>query len=468
MDIAEFVYNRSPYYLQNIYIWIGKWNENRKTHKYLADRRQELIDTEGFSLSELEEMQLERLKRLVKEAYDNVPYYREIFRKIKARPTDIKKLEDITIIPTLDKEEIRNCYKAFINPNIRKKEMWQVHTSGTTGSPMSFLSDLLSQSDYEAHVERHRRWFGYNSDEICGSFGGKKIIPEQTGRGPAWRYDRPDNLIVFSTFHLDDEHMQDYFDFINGKGIKYIKGYPSNLYIFGRYLMNTRQRLQVRCVFTGAEPVYPHIRDVIENAFECEIADFYGLSEGVAIAYECPSHRGYHIGMESTLIELLDKEEAPSDSGEIVGTSLTNYAMPLIRYRTGDYTSVDRGKCNCGREHKMIRQVQTKVEDIVVTKEGRFLSPSNLTHPFKPINPMAIERSQIIQSKLGAITIRIQRGPAYSKDVKAELLNNFHKRFGEELEVFIEIVDSIQIGGREKFRWVRSEIMNDIWGKAPG
>lgn len=457
MGLREFVYDHSPVILQNIYIWAGRSLENRRIMRYVPELSAELEKTERYSRAELTELQLERLKLLVRFAYENVPYYRTLFDSKRLRPSDIRKIEDIVKIPILDKKIVRENSEKLVSRVLDSREVWHCHTSGTTGSPLSFIMDLRTQGYYQAHIIRHRRWFGYLYREYCESFGGKKIIPNGAKRGPFWRYDLPDKLIVFSTFHLDPQTMEQFISVIREKQIRFLKGYPSNLYIFAKYLTETHRVLPMKAVFTGAEPLYPYMKSVIEAAFQCDIADFYGQSEEVARAYECPKHEGYHVAMESTLIEMVDDKGEPSNAGEIVGTSLTNFAMPFIRYRTGDVSSFVEGKCSCGREHIRIQQVQTKLEDIVITKSGRWLSPSNLTHPFKPIDPLAIERSQIVQKEEGKIVIFIQKGRTYTDNTAKTLLANFRERFGSELDVDVEVVDDIPIGGGRKFRWVKSE-----------
>lgn len=457
-EIRELLYDNSPIFLQNIYIWAGKSLENRHSMKYLPEIDSELKRTETFSRLELEELQLERLKRLVYYAYENVPYYHELFDSVSLRPSDIRELRDISKIPLLDKQTVRLYGERMISRDVDQREIWHSHTSGTTGTPLSFVMDLRTQSYYQAHIVRHRQWFGYEYDEYCGSLGGKKIIPPRQKQGPFWRYDTPDKLVVFSTFHLDPDTMDDYVSFLTKKGIRYLKGYPSNLYILAQHILKRDTVVPMEVVFTGAEPVYDHMREAIEKAFKCRVADFYGQSEEVARAYECSEHEGYHVAMESTFVEILDEHGEPSGEGEIIGTSLTNYAMPFIRYRTGDLSGFIGGKCPCGREHVRIRQVQTKLEDIVVTASGRWLSPSNLTHPFKSLDPLAIERSQIIQDDIGSIVILVQPGPKWGAAAERNLLANFKERFGNELEVSVQEVPEITISGDSKFMWVKSEI----------
>jgi phenylacetate-CoA ligase len=207
---------------------------------------------------------------------------------------------------------------------------------------------------------------------------------------------------------------------------------------------------------TGSEPLLPAVRGLLRERFKCDVSDYYGNTERAAIAYECP-HHSYHLVEAFTYVEVVDESGAPvpdGEEGELVGTCLTNYAMPLIRYRTGDRSRILREHCECGRELRTIAPVETKMEDCVVGRDGRIISPSSLTHPFKPIRPLAIEESQIVQVRDGEVEIRIVPGPEYSQDTSDQLVAGFHQRLGDSLEVHVHLVDVIERTPAGKLRWV--------------
>jgi phenylacetate-CoA ligase len=238
--------------------------------------------------------------------------------------------------------------------------------------------------------------------------------------------------------------------------IQYLKGYPSNLRTLAEYLKANSEYLPLSHVMTGSEPLLPAVRGLLRERFKCDVSDYYGNTERAAIAYECP-HHSYHLVEAFTYVEVVDESGAPvpdGEEGELVGTCLTNYAMPLIRYRTGDRSRILREHCECGRELRTIAPVETKMEDCVVGRDGRIISPSSLTHPFKPIRPLAIEESQIVQVRDGEVEIRIVPGPEYSQDTSDQLVAGFHQRLGDSLEVHVHLVDVIERTPAGKLRWV--------------
>ena len=451
------IYYKSPSILQNIMISVGKYYSDLKFRKYIDIINRELEKTEKFSLNELKELQREKLRKLIDVAYNNVEYYNNLFKKIKLHPSDIKDLEDLKKIPFLTKDDVKMNYKKLINYSIPAKRYFYSHTSGTTGSPLQFVMDNYTQAYYRSHIIRHRRWHGMKvGKDWCASFGGRRVVKNE--KLPLWRYDFPDKLIIYSTYHMNDQNMFEYYKHIRKKKIKYIKGYPSNLFIFAKFLNNNGFKLPMKAVFTGAEPLYDFIRSEIEKAFLSEVSDFYGNSEETARAYDCEYHNGLHVAMESIIMEIDNPDN--DNFGEIIGTSLTNYAMPFIRYKTGDLTKILNKECNCGRKHLLIENVKTKREDIIYTKSGKYLSPSILTFPFKEIKHGVIERSKIIQENKGEITILIQKGINFESGEIDKLVFEFNQLLNGDINVKISF-DEIPIDPEKKFRWVENRVINE-------
>jgi phenylacetate-CoA ligase len=130
--------------------------------------------------------------------------------------------------------------------------------------------------------------------------------------------------------------------------------------------------------------------------------------------------------------------------------------MPLIRYQTNDVTALKTKECPCGRKFPLIEDITTKAEDILTTKDGRYISPSVLTHPFKPLHNVV--ESQIIQEDLEHIRIKIVKRETYNNGDSKFLLDEFKKRLGAETKIEIEFVDSIPRTKAGKFRWVISKV----------
>jgi phenylacetate-CoA ligase len=215
----------------------------------------------------------------------------------------------------------------------------------------------------------------------------------------------------------------------------------------------------VEAVFTSSEALFPHQREIIEQAFECKVFDFYGLAERVAFATECTAHCGIHLNMDFGITEILNMDHEPvghGEMGKIVATGLHNFAMPLIRYETNDVTVIQGQKCTCGRESPLIGDLTARAEDIITTRDGRYISFASLTLPIKLIGNVG--ESQIIQEDLEHIRVRIVKRPDYRESDTQDLLAEFRKRIGTDVKVEIEFVDSIPRSRTGKFRFVISKV----------
>ncbi|MGH6691091.1 MAG: hypothetical protein ACREMQ_16530, partial [Longimicrobiales bacterium] len=153
--------------------------------------------------------------------------------------------------------------------------------------------------------------------------------------------------------------------------------------------------------------------------------------------------------------------------GYLVGTSLHNLAMPLVRCRTSDISAVISEPCPCGRTSRRLREVATKAEDLVVTPRGRVISPSVLTHPFKPLD--GVVKSQIVQDRLDHIVVRIVPIGRFPAAHERSLVAALNERLGNEVTVDVEVVADIPCEPSGKYRWVVSQVAHDYrlpWGEA--
>jgi phenylacetate-CoA ligase len=211
----------------------------------------------------------------------------------------------------------------------------------------------------------------------------------------------------------------------------------------------------MQAVFTSSETLHPVQRETIEQAFACSLFDFYGLAERVIFAAECEAHDGRHLAEEFGATEVVDEEGQPVPEGSwgyLVGTSLHNTAMPMLRYRTNDVSRVLTSRCRCGRTSRVLDPVTTKAEDVVVTSDGRLISPSVLTHPFKPYDQ--IVKSQVIQDAADHVLVKVVAGPTFTEAHRDGLLDGLRARLGSGMRVDVQMVDDIPPERSGKYRWV--------------
>lgn len=458
------IYERTPYFLGNVFGILGGLKKfvEEKHYSDFRYRLNELLKTQWFSFDQLQAVQLQRIKGIINHAYHNVPYYYNKFHELGLHPEDIIDFKDVKQIPILTKEDIKRNYTDFIANNVSPSDCIYQGTSGTTGSPFTIIMDKSTLIWEKVWIQRHRIWSGYTHSDWRGTLGGHKIVPLSQKKPPFWRYNLVAKQILFSTYHMTPKNLHYFVDKIKKSKIKFIDGYPSTIYILAKFLKSKNIYLPMKAVFTGAEPIFDYQRKVIEDRFCCKIFDHYGLTEKVVSAGECEEHEGRHITMEGTFVEIVPvtNKSNSANYGEVIGTSLVNYAMPLIRYRTGDMSAFIGKNCKCGRKLPRIEPVETKMEDIITSFDGQFISASNLTFPFKSLS--SIIEAQVVQEDLGNISVRIIKGENYTNYDTKKLLKGLRSVLGNSFKIHIVFVDSIERTKTGKFRFVISNVPFNI------
>ena len=460
MDWKQKLYNKSPIFFQTIILNL-KASElylERYGSKFWKTYRT-FDQIQWLSESQVEEYQFEKLKALINYSYENVPYYSRIMKERSLTPKDIKNLEDLSKFPVLTRDTVRLHQKELLSTKYPKLLLRHGHTSGTTGSPLEFYYDISTCVVHHVADWRQKHWAGLQNGEPYGSLQGRVIVPLTQKTPPFWRKNWINNQLFLSAFNLSKQNLPRYFEKIYKDGLSAIEGYPSNLYILSLYLNEHKTKLPVKAILTSSETLFDYQRESIEKAFECKVFDFYGMAERVVFATECDYHKGHHLNMDYGVTEFLDNKNepvGPGKMGRLVATSLHNYAMPFIRYQTNDVSGLKAEKCPCGRSFPLMQDVTTKDESIVTLPDGRLVSPSVLTHPFKPMHN--ISESQIIQTELDQLLVKVVKRNSYTRKDEIKLLRAFQERLGSQVNIKIEYVDSIPRTDSGKLKWVISHV----------
>jgi phenylacetate-CoA ligase len=306
---------------------------------------------------------------------------------------------------------------------------------------------------------RQKVWGGMRRGDWIGVFLGRMVVPADEARPPFWRTNLVHRQVWFSSFHLTPENMTSYVAEIRRRRLRFLEGYPSTLFILAQHLIATGETLPMEAVFSSSETLHQVQLEAILAAFGCTPFDFYGHAERAIFATECELHEGKHLAEEYGFAEIVNEEGTSLPDGEfgyLTGTSLFNIAMPMIRYRTTDISAIMHEPCKCGRSLRRIENISTKAEDIVVTPDGRMISPSVLTHPFKPFPQ--IVASQLVQERADRLVVKIIPSDRFTPENQAELLRSLGARLGPAVQLDLQIVEDIPRERSGKFRWVISHV----------
>jgi phenylacetate-CoA ligase len=380
-----------------------------------------------------------------------------MFDRHGIRPEQIQWPEDLQRLPLLTKADVIRNFDELISRGYARVRGHLIGTSGTTGTPLQLYWDHRREAMETALLLRHLSWAGFHRGTPKAVLRGLEVRQHGGARTAYWRLNAADNELLFSSAHLSEATIPSYLERLRSFRPAVIWGYPSSVYVLAAHLerLGTTAGLDLKGVFLSSEPVHPWQRRVIETSFETRVFDWYGLSEGVLSAGECERHEGYHVNVESGVMEVVPSPDRPGLK-EIVATGLDNYMMPLMRYTTGDVGDWLDATCSCGRGLPLMAGVDTKAEDMVVTPDGRWISPSVLTFPFKSMKGIA--RSQVVQMSPAEITVKIVPTDVYSRPQERQLVEGLRARLGPNVDIQIERVADIPRTAAGKYRWVVSNV----------
>jgi len=419
---------------------------------------QELKEIQWWSKEQLEALQLERLKALLKHAYQNVPYYHRKFTEAKLRPDDIRTLADLTKLPVLTKRDIRENRAELVARNLPSRQIINMETSGSTGEALRFLVtyESLNRGSAAAHLAYF--WGGYeHGDKMVHLwyFPADKSAMQGLSRKISLRLFPNFNIDVFD---MSESKMDRFARQLARYKPKLIVSYTSALYLFARYLKYRGiYNVKSEAVVTEAHKLFPEQRELIEEVFGCKVFDLYGSREMSTIAGECHQHNGYHIFTPNVVLEFVKDGQpvSPGETGEIIATNLHNYALPFIRYKSEDLGVLSDRKCQCGRGLPLMQDMTGRINDMLIGSDGKYISG----HIFFAIirNKWWARQFQVNQDKDRNITLKIVAEPHPAESELESIKQNIQQKFGDEIKIDVALVSSIKSTRTGKFRFVMSE-----------
>lgn len=410
-----------------------------------------LQKSQWWEESDLKEYQNQKLRELIKHAYENVPYYNDLFKKLKLKPDDIKNTNDLVKLPILTKETIRENFKngKIIAKNLPKRNLFAIGSSGSTGEPLQYYTtkNAYSFNVIAANI-RGWYWMGYR-------LGDKYIKLSQNPRKGIKRIqDKVNNCYYLFTQQLTNDNFRRITESIIRTKPLFIRGYPDPMLFLSKYVQKNNVTMPpIIAINTTGNILSPETRALVEKVFQAPVFDSYSC-EGAATVFECETHHCYHSSMEYAITEIMSesKEVNPGERGRVITTDLHNYAVPFIRYNSQDYMTKSKEKCGCGRNLLEIEKIDGRDSDILVTPKGKYLILHNFTGYFEWID--SIEQFQIRQEKIDEFNFLFKVNYKYSSGVEEEIYNYWEKYINEDVKIKIHVVDDIPLAKSGKRRFL--------------
>jgi phenylacetate-CoA ligase len=327
---------------------------------------------------EVFDWQRKKLEALLSHAYRHVPYYSKILSDASVIDNGKVRLDNFQKIPLLDKKTLRSNFPQLISEDAAQRGIYENSSGGSTGEPIKLIQDEFYFAWKTAMKFIFDRWTGY-------SFAEKKFILWGSQRDVAthsldarkklrrWL----DNEIWLNAYLLNDRLMASYIGLIEQHRPSQILGYSDSLLQIAKFVIGKRISVTApRAIISTAGPLTASGRKTIEEAFKCPVFNRYGSREAGDIACECGNKIGLHVSVPTHFVEILSSDGSPSPDGtpgEIVITMLTNFSMPLIRYRIGDVGAWCGESCNCGINWPLISTIDGRVTDNFIRSDGSFV-----------------------------------------------------------------------------------------------
>jgi len=403
-------------------------------------------DAECMDREELEQLQLERLEETLIRVYRNVPFYRKHFDEVGFDPDELRSIAELRRLPFTAKADLRESYPYGLFA-VPLREVVRLHASGGTGSAAVVMG--YTRNDIKTWSNLMARLFvagGVTKDDVVqitfdyglftGGFGvhqgaerlGASVIPSSAGNTKR-----------------QIKIMQDY-------KTTALVATPSYAVHLAEAMIDAgvaRNALSLRRVLVGGEPWTPEMRARIQDELHVTATDNYSLSEvmGPGIAGECLERDGFHVNEDHFLVEVIDPQTlqpvAPGQPGELVLTTLTKEAFPLVRYRTRDLTAVVPTPCPCGRTSVRLRAIQARSDDMLVVKSVNVF-PSQVEAVLRDIEGIEPHFQIVLERKtsLDEATVLVAVSPALFFDTmrrQSEFQERVKRRLASELGVTFEV-----------------------------
>lgn len=396
--------------------------------------------SQWLPLDGLKRYQEGRLRRVIDQAYNHVPFYRRLFDERHLKPHDIRKPEDLHKLPFLSRDNVRARYDQLRADNASSFRPAEALTTGTTGTPLRFLVDRPSNVLEFVYYWRHWGWAGFRLGDPFAELRWDYFNRRAETAEELWHYQPAFRRLLLNSVRISRERIGVYAWALRKFRPKFIHGRPSNLYCLALFLRErSLDDIPFMAAFTGGEVVLPEHRVMIEKTFGCKVLDHYAHMERCMAVTQCPEG-GYHINLEYGILQLTQEKEREDGVtiGRVVCTSLHKMAMPFLRYKIEDILELypPEKRCPCGRTLPLVKAIHGRVRPIIMSLDGRPVT--TLAAPIRGVK--GVRAFQFTHEAPGQMIVRIVKGKEYTPGTDETLKLRLRAFIGEGMRIDLEYV----------------------------
>jgi phenylacetate-CoA ligase len=430
----------------------------RPTLRYLN----ELERSQWLSREAIGRLQRDKLMRLLRIALEHSPWHAARIRRAgldAALREGSFALGDLTRLPTMSRADARENAAAIRWAGV-PGGAFRYNTGGSSGQPLIFHFGRGRQASDAACRIRARRWWGVDIGDAEAYLWGAPVELNRTDRIKTLR-DRLLNQLLLNAFEMSPARMTEYVDALHAFRPRSLFGYASSVALLAAHARDTGRRLDLpglKLICTTGEPLYPHQRELIEEAFRVPVANEYGARDAGFLAHQSPA--GQMLAMsESNILEVLDpagQPVPPGEPGEAVVTGLHSDAQPFIRYRTGDVVTLSDALCAQGRGLHVVADVAGRTTDFVIRADGTVMHALAVIYVLRAVEGVA--EFKLVQQALEDVEVLVVPDARWSDASRRQVVAGLRARLGAGLRVTLREVDQIPAEASGKFRYVVSQV----------
>lgn len=392
-----------------------------------------------------------RLRKVVLNAYRNVPFYRNSFDQAGFNPTNFRGFDDLKRLPFLNKVDVQEHYpRGLVARGTNLDRCEHSATTGSSGLATNFIFTPKTYAYYHTTSFKVYTMIGYRPWHRATYI--KYTAVPAPGLGPIFRIGHIPSMVPV------EEHITA----LRKQRPDLLVGYASLILDIARNVKPADLKIiKPRFISVNSELSTQEQRDEISAVFNCPVYDEYSSEETWMIASQCREHQ-YHLFTNNVWVEFLDSEGnevPPGEVGEIVLTTLQSPAMPFIRYRIGDLGRAGTQPCACGSSLPVLASFEGRADDSFVLSNGGHIPALKLLNTFTTFikaDKDFVREFKLVQTDLAKATIHLTAGSQYTTAQTDALINKLQSIIPEPVEFMVNLVDGIGTGGSVKHKAIES------------
>lgn len=419
---------------------------------------------EKWSIEEIRAYQLKQLRLVLHHAASYCPFYQKRFVRAGFRPENLQGAEDLKHCPLLEKRDLQEHFVDLASTEIPAAKHLYVTTGGSTGVPVGFyLQKGVSRPKEQAFLEAMWRRAGYFDGARLAVIRGH--VTSSSAQGKVVARDATRDWLMLSSYHLTADRLPEYLAALEKFKPDLLHAYPSAALQLAEFLDKSGQswRLPLRGLLCGSERLALPQKRLLERVFKCRVYRWYGHSERVVLAGEGGQTELFYFFPQYGYVEF----GPPDGEGlrEVIGTSFHNLAMPLIRYRTGDYVRLAEPSDVSNLEYPWPAAVEIagREHEFLVAATGRRISLAAFNMHDSVFD--GLYAVQFFQDDPGVVEFRYVAGPDFHSTRLQQIEASIRRKLGDDFGITFREVKEVEKTSRGKHRWLVSKLAGGANGR---